>query len=35
MTAEEFENTIQKQFEEFKTKFLEKLNKENKQDENN
>ena len=35
MTAEEFENTIQKQFEEFKTKFLEKLNGENKQDENN
>jgi len=35
MTAEEFEITIQKQFEEFKTKFLEKLNKENKQDENN
>ena len=35
MTAEEFENTIQKQFEEFKIKFLEKLNKENKQDENN
>jgi hypothetical protein len=35
MTADEFENTIQKQFEEFKTKFLEKLNKENKQDENN
>jgi hypothetical protein len=35
MTAEEFENTIQKQFEEFKTKFLKKLNKENKQDENN
>jgi hypothetical protein len=35
MTAEEFENTIQKQFEEFKTKFLEKLNGENKQNENN
>ena len=28
MTAEEFESTIQKQFEEFKIKFLEKLNGE-------
>jgi len=35
MTAEEFENTIQKQFEEFKTKFLEKLNRNNIQNENN
>jgi len=35
MTAEEFENTIQKQFEEFKIKFLANLNKEQKQDENN
>ena len=29
------ENTIQKQFEEFKIKFLANLNKEQKQDENN
>ena len=35
MTAEEFENTIQKQFEEFKIKFLANLNGEQKQDENN
>ena len=34
MTAEEFDQTIQKQFEEFKTKFLENLNKETKQNEN-
>ena len=34
MTAEEFENTIQKQFEQFKTKFLANLNKETKQNEN-
>lgn len=35
MSVEEFENTIQKQFEEFKTKFLENLNGENIKDENN
>lgn len=35
MSVEEFEQTIQKRFEEFKIKFLENLNKENKQDENN
>jgi len=35
MTAEEFENTIQKQFEEFKINFLEKLNKKEKHNENN
>lgn len=35
MTVDEFENTIQKQFEEFKIKFLANLNKEQKQDENN
>jgi ElaB/YqjD/DUF883 family membrane-anchored ribosome-binding protein len=34
MTPEEFENTIQKQFNEFKKKFLENINGE-KQDENN
>jgi len=35
MTADEFENTIQKQFDEFKIKFLANLNKKQKQDENN
>jgi ElaB/YqjD/DUF883 family membrane-anchored ribosome-binding protein len=35
MTPEEFENTIQKQFEEFKIKFLANLNGETKNDENN
>lgn len=35
MSAEEFENTIQKQFDNFKEKFLANLNGENKQDENN
>lgn len=35
MTPEEFENTIQKQFEEFKIKFLENLNGKEKQNENN
>jgi len=35
MTPEEFENTIQKQFEEFKINFLEKLNKKEKHNENN
>lgn len=35
MSVEEFENTIQKQFEEFKTKFLANLNGENIKDENN
>ena len=35
MTAEEFENTIQRQFDQFKEKFLANLNKEKKQDENN
>lgn len=35
MTAEEFEQTIQKQFEEFKIKFLANLNGENKENENN
>ena len=35
MTAEEFESTIQKQFEEFKIKFLEKLNGEQQHNENN
>ncbi len=35
MTVEEFESTIQKQFEEFKIKFLEKLNGEQQHNENN
>jgi hypothetical protein len=35
MTPEEFENTIQKQFEEFKIKFLANLNGETKNNENN
>ena len=35
MTPEEFESTIQKQFDQFKEKFLANLNKEKKQDENN
>jgi ElaB/YqjD/DUF883 family membrane-anchored ribosome-binding protein len=35
MTAEEFENTIQKQFEEFKINFLANLNKKEKHNENN
>ena len=35
MTPEEFENTIQKQFNQFKENFLAKLNKKEKQDENN
>jgi hypothetical protein len=35
MTPEEFENTIQKQFNQFKENFLAKLNKKENQDENN
>ena len=35
MTPEEFENTIQTQFNQFKEKFLTNLNKKEKQDENN
>ena len=35
MTPEEFENTIQKQFDIFKENFLAKLDKKEKQDENN
>ena len=35
MTPEEFENTIQKEFNQFKENFLAKLNKKEKQDENN
>lgn len=35
MTAEEFEETIQKQFDEFKRKFLENLNKTESTNENN
>ena len=35
MTPEEFENTIQKQFNQFKENFLAKLNKKENQNENN
>jgi len=35
MTVEEFENTIQQQFEQFKIKFLANLDRKEKQDENN
>ena len=35
MTAEEFENTIQRQFDQFKEKFLANLNGETQNDENN
>ena len=34
MTPEEFEETVQKQFETFKQNFLENLDKENKNDNN-
>jgi len=35
MSAEEFENTIQRQFDQFKIKFLANLDRKEKQDENN